>query len=107
MKKLKLILPVTLAAVLLALPACSSDLAQVVVEVTYDEFLEVKDTISRHVSKNIEVSAGSSFKVALWSNQTTGFKWSESAIIGDRSVIQQLDHEFPHQKREGWSGLTA
>lgn len=94
MENVKLILAATLVAVFLALTACSSDLAQVVVEVTYDEFLEVKDTISRHVSKNIEVSAGSSFKVALWSNQTTGFKWSESAIIGDRSVIQQLDLEF-------------
>ena len=107
MKNLKLFLPAILVVVLLALIACSSGLAQVVVEVTYDEFLEVKDTISRHVSKNIEVSAGSSFKVALWSNQTTGFRWSESATIGDRSVIQQLDHEFPPPEEGGVVGADG
>ena len=107
MKKLKLILPVALAVVLLAPTACSSGQAQVVVEVTYDEFLEVKDTISRHVSKNIEVSAGSRFTLALWSNQTTGFRWSESATIGDRDVMQQLDHEFVPPEDEGVVGAAG
>ncbi len=47
MKKLKLILPITVAAVLLILTACSSGPAQLSVEVSYDDFMKVKDTISR------------------------------------------------------------
>ena len=94
MKKIKLILSITVPVVLMALTACSSGPAQVAVEVSYDDFLEVQDTISRHVSKEIEVPAGSSFIVTLWSNATTGFKWSESATISDKNVVQQIDHEY-------------
>ena len=56
--------------------------------------MKVQDTISRHVSKEIEVSAGSSFTVTLRSNQTTGFKWSERAQVNGQTVLRQTGHEY-------------
>ena len=94
MKIIRLVLSITVAVVLTVLTACSSSPTQVAVEVSYDDFMEVKDTISRHVSKEIEVSVDSSFTVTLWSNATTGFKWSELAIIRDHNVVQQIGHEY-------------
>jgi inhibitor of cysteine peptidase len=32
--------------------------------------------------------------VTLWSNQTTGFKWSGSAMIGNQTIVQQTDHKY-------------
>jgi len=46
-----------------------------------------------HASKQIEVNAGESFAVTLCSNATTGYKWSESALISDTTVVQQLSHD--------------
>ena len=83
-----------LVIVLMVLTACSSSPTRPSVEVSYDDFLEVQDTISRVVSKEIEVAADSSFTVTLWSNATTGFKWSELATIGNQNIIQQTDHEY-------------
>ena len=99
--KSKQILLCTLAALSLSLIACSSAPMQASVEVSYDEFLKVKDTISRHVTRSLEVPAGSSITVTLWSNQTTGFKWSEAAIIADQSLIQQIEHKYvPPEDKE-------
>jgi inhibitor of cysteine peptidase len=50
------------------------------------------------ISKNAQVSAGSSFTVTLCSNQTTGFQWSESAQISDQTVIRQTGHKFEPPK---------
>ncbi len=94
MKNLKGILSVTVATVLLIITGCSSGPEKLAVEASYDDFMKVQDTISRHVSKEIEVPAGSSFTVTLWSNQTTGFKWSEEAQINDQTVLRQTGHEY-------------
>lgn len=59
------------------------------IEVSCDEFIDVK-----HISKEVEVNAGDSFKVTLCSNPTTGFEWSESAQIGDQTVVEQVNHRF-------------
>ena len=92
---------VLLAAATLSLIACSSNPSQYDVEVTYDEFAKVQETISRHVTKSIEVPSGSSFTVTLWSNQTTGFKWSESAMIGDQNLIKQTGHKYLAPEEKG------
>ncbi|MFC2018580.1 protease inhibitor I42 family protein [Chloroflexota bacterium] len=92
--KTKLSLAIIVASVFITLAACSPGSAKVDVEVSHDDFVKVQDTISRNVSKNIEVSAGSLFTVALWSNPTTGFQWSESAAISDQDSVRQTGHEF-------------
>jgi len=92
--KSKIFVLLIVATSFLILGACSSAKPQYSVEAQYDEFAAVQETISRHVTKSIGVPAGSSFTVTLWSNQTTGFKWSESAMIGDQTILQQTDHKY-------------
>ncbi|MFC1963549.1 DUF4382 domain-containing protein [Chloroflexota bacterium] len=62
---------------------------QTLVDLTNDDFTDTKQ-----ISKQVEVNVGDSFKVALSSNATTGFKWSESAQISDLTVIEQTKHQF-------------
>lgn len=94
MKKMNLILVNALVIVLLVLSACSSSPTRPSVEVSHDEFLEVQGTISRLVSKEIEVATGSSFTVTLWSNQTTGFSWSELTFHGNGNIVEVINHEY-------------
>jgi len=94
MRKISLILVNTLVIFLLVLTACSSSLTRPSVEVSYDEFLDVQGTISRLVSKEIEVEAGSFFTINLWSNQTTGFSWSEFTLHGDEIIVELIEHEY-------------
>jgi predicted secreted protein len=94
MKKRTFVFVSAIIITLMALTACSSSPERPTVEVTYEEFQEVQDTISRVVSKEIEVEAGSSFIVTLWSNQTTGFSWSEFTLHGEENIVELVSHEY-------------
>ena len=59
------------------------------VEVSCDDFAG-----NPHISEEMEVEVGDSFKIALCSNQTTGFQWSESAQIDDGTIAEQTNHKF-------------
>jgi len=59
------------------------------VEVPCDEFMA-----TGNVTGELEVNAGDLFTVALCSNPTTGFQWSETAQIGDATVVEQTGHQF-------------
>ena len=59
------------------------------VSVECDEFIEQKN-----VSRQIEIWPAYAITVYLCSNPSTGFSWSESAVISDQSVIKQKHHEF-------------
>jgi len=65
------------------------DEEQASVEVSCDEFAS-----DQHISQELEVEVGDSFMVALCSNQTTGFQWSESAQIDDETIVEQTNHKF-------------
>jgi len=62
---------------------------KVYVEVTCDDFMNQK-----HISKQFEIQTGGLLTVALCSNPTTGFLWSEEAQISDKGVLNQGQHEF-------------
>ena len=65
------------------------DAEQASLEVSCDEFAS-----DQHISQELEVDAGDSFTVALCSNQTTGFQWSESVQIDDETIVEQTNHKF-------------
>ena len=67
---------------------------QASVEVSNEEFQAASASNSGLVSKAIEVASGDSIVVTLWSNQTTGYSWSESATISAPDVLQQTNHEY-------------
>lgn len=87
--KSKIIIMGAVVALSLGLLACAPAAKPVSVEVSCDDFYE-----QNHISRAVEVAAGDSFTVTLCSNPTTGFIWSESAQIGDQTVLQQTDHKF-------------
>ena len=102
--KSKLILLCLMGVISLSLLACSPVSTEepvspapnkVYVEVTCDDFMNQK-----HISKQFGIQTGGSLMVALCSNPTTGFLWSETAQITAQTVLEQVDHEFVSPQHE-------
>ena len=91
--KIKVILMCVMVALLAAVSACSSAVA---LNVTCDDFVK-----SQHINKEVAVAVGDSFTVALCSNPSTGFQWSESAQIGEQTILQQTDHQVVPPEAKG------
>jgi len=47
-----------------------------------------------HFLRQVEVKTGDVFTVALDSNATTGFSWTEQAKIADGTILRQTGHEY-------------
>jgi inhibitor of cysteine peptidase len=75
----------------------ANDLPVASISVSCDEF-----SADQGISKEIQVSAGSSVTVTLCSNPTTGFQWGQ-AQIADPTVAAEADHKFvePNQSVDG------
>jgi len=58
------------------------------------EFSDADFQTQKHITKDIELIVPGSLIVSLYSNQTTGFKWSENAVISQSSVIEQESHNY-------------
>ncbi len=71
-----------MTTVLLSLIACSS---------AAPKELSVDITNS---GKEVTLAAGGTLTVTLESNITTGYSWNENANIGDKTVMQQIDHKY-------------
>jgi inhibitor of cysteine peptidase len=101
--KLKLIMICLVLMLSLSLMACTSgQSASKSVEISCDDFYQ-----NQHIAKQLEVASGDSFTVLLCSNTTTGFKWSETAEIGDQSILQQDRHEFISPDSTGTVGAPG
>jgi inhibitor of cysteine peptidase len=98
---MKKLVPLVFAVLLplLMLSACGGTSS---INVGCDDFMQQKD-----ISKQIEIGPGYTLSVYLCSNPTTGFQWSESAVISDQSVMQQTAHEFVAPKDSGGPPLTG
>ena len=51
-------------------------------------------TKEANITKRVEVKTGDVFTVALDSNATTGFSWTEQAKIADGNILKQTAHEY-------------
>ena len=51
-------------------------------------------TKEANITKQVEVKTGDVFTVALDSNATTGFSWTEQAKIADGNILKQTGHEY-------------
>lgn len=86
--KLRTALSSTVLILLLLLSSCPGSTP---VQVPCDDFMKLQPPAA--ITKKVQVPAGSTFTVTLCSNQTTGYRWSESAQISGRSVVRQIAHK--------------
>src|SRR4030043_1773705 len=62
---------------------------------------------NNHIAQQVEMTAGSSITLSLCSNPSPGFQWSESATISDKTVIQQVNHEFVPSEAKNTAGAAG
>jgi len=91
MKKLTVILGLVLVMCLLVPVSCAppSELPVNSVYIPIDEFKS-----HPHIDVVMHGRAGGGLTVALGSNPTTGFQWSEFAEVSDETIIQQISHMY-------------
>ena len=51
-------------------------------------------TKESNITKQVEVKTGDVFSVALDSNATTGFTWTEQATVADGNILKQTGHQY-------------
>jgi inhibitor of cysteine peptidase len=96
-----------LVTILLAAVGCSpavgaSPADESNVEVSIDEFMD-----ANHIVKTVEVSEGGVLTVSLGSNPSTGFSWTEDALIGNPAVVQQTASEYVAPETQGLAGASG
>lgn len=64
-------------------------------------------TKEANITKQVEVKPGDVFTVALDSNATTGFSWTEQAKIADGNILTQTGHEYIANRSNDDNKLVA
>jgi inhibitor of cysteine peptidase len=70
-------------------PPSNGEPKVVQLEISNDEFMSEKNIV-----KDVEIIKPGSLSISLGSNPTTGFEWTETALISDPAVIKQESHAF-------------
>jgi inhibitor of cysteine peptidase len=60
-----------------------------------------------NILRQVEVKTGDVFTVALDSNATTGFSWTEQAKIADESILKQTGHQYIAPRADGGNQPVA
>ena len=100
--RVKFLVALALVAIVVSVLGCTATKAsgrEVSVDVTYDDFMK-----NPHISRSVEIPADGALTVTLFSNPTTGFRWSEEANITDVGVLEQIKHEYMAPGQEGVVG---
>jgi inhibitor of cysteine peptidase len=97
---MKVLLASILVAASLGLSACSAWTATL--EIDCAEFQE-----DQHFTWEVDVSPGDSVVVALCANPSTGFQWSESAVMSDDTVVRQVSHKHVPAKGDDTVGSAG
>jgi inhibitor of cysteine peptidase len=88
--KLMAVLAIILAAAALAGCATKAEANRDTnVIVTMEEF-----TAAKNIQKQLELEKGAVLNVILGSNPSTGYSWTESAVLSDTAVLKQTSHEY-------------
>jgi len=61
----------------------------VMIELSCDDF-----TAQKNIPRDVEVNLRASIVLSLCANPSTGYQWSQTAEIGDASVISQYEHNY-------------
>ena len=100
--RVKFVVALALVAIIVSMLGCTATKAsghEVSVDVTYDDFMK-----NQHISRSVEIPANGTLTVTLFSNPTTGSRWSEEASITDSCVLEQTGHEYVAPGQEGVVG---
>ena len=83
--------------------ASAEDLPLDPISVSCDEF-----SANHNISREVQLTAGSSVTIVLCSNPTTGFQWGQ-VQVEDPDVVAETDHEFvePGNAENGESLMGA
>jgi inhibitor of cysteine peptidase len=100
--KTRIMMVFAVLAVSLFLVNCAPVSTLKSMEVSCDTF-----SAQSHVTKQAEVGVGDTFTVALCSNASTGFSWSEAARISDSKVVQQVEHKVIPPGQTGLVGAAG
>lgn len=92
--RLTLIIMAALVAVLLALGAASLALGAkaptaVKIEMTTDDF-----AAESNVTRTVSIPVGGTLTIALGSNPSTGFSWSEPPAVSNAAVLEQTSNKL-------------
>ena len=103
----KVVVMAGMVTVLLAAVGCSpavgaSPADKSNVEVSVDEFMD-----TNHIVKAVEIAKGGVLTISLGSNPSTGFSWTEDALIGNPAVVQQTASEFVAPETQGLVGASG
>ena len=111
--KIKTLATIILSGLVLLLGACSTANnaadntnpmvpANHSVVVTDEEF-----NGASNFTKQIEVKAGDTITITLDSNATTGFSWTEQAVISEENILTQTGHQYIEPQTEGDTPLVG
>ncbi len=59
------------------------------VVITSDDFAQSPDIV-----RQAEVKAGDTFTISIDSNATTGFSWTEQAVVSNANILTQTGHQY-------------
>jgi len=71
------------------------------ISISCQEFMDQND-----IKREAEVAVGDLLKLTLCSNPTTGFRW-EQVGIGDRTVVEEVGHQFQMPSSRALVGLAG
>ena len=89
--KTKLVAVLGILVIMVAMGACARVEANkdASVIVPMDEF-----TSSKQITRQVELEVGQRLDVILGSNPSTGYSWTETALLSDAAVISQTGHAY-------------
>ncbi|MBN1368090.1 MAG: protease inhibitor I42 family protein [Dehalococcoidales bacterium] len=110
--KIRTLATIMLTGLVLFLGACSANNAADNTTPPSPEYHQVVATDedfngSANITKQIEVKDGDTITIILDSNATTGFSWTEQAVISDADILTQTGHQYIEPQTQDDTPMVA